>query len=97
MRTREVGNIAILTPKGYLTGGCKRNSEYLQDKIVIDKGIREGLVQIALDPQTSGGLLIAVAKRHVTKLVDDLHLAGVKEAVEIGYATALQKPWVRLV
>ena len=86
-----------LAEKGYLTGGCKRNSEYLQDKIVIDKGIREGLVQVALDPQTSGGLLIAVAKRHATKLVDDLHLAGVKEAAEIGYATALQKPWVRLV
>lgn len=86
-----------LAEKGYLTGGCKRNKEYLDEKITIDKSIREGLVQVALDPQTSGGLLIAVAKRHAARLLEDLHAAGVTEAVEVGYATALQKPWVRLV
>jgi selenide, water dikinase len=86
-----------LAEKGYITGGCKRNREYLDDKITIEKSIREGLVEVALDPQTSGGLLIAVAKRHATKLVDELHGAGVKVATEVGYATSLQKPWVRLV
>jgi selenide,water dikinase len=86
-----------LAEKGYVTGGCKRNKEYLDEKITIDKSIREGLVQVALDPQTSGGLLIAVAKRHAARLLEELHAAGVTEAVEVGYATALQKPWVRLV
>jgi selenide, water dikinase len=86
-----------LAEKGYITGGCKRNQEYLSDKLVIDKSIREGLVQVALDPQTSGGLLIAVAKRHAVKLIDDLHAAGVTHAAEVGYATSLQKSWVRLV
>ena len=88
---------ARLAEKGYITGGCKRNREYLQDKITIEKSLREGLVEVALDPQTSGGLLIAVAKRHAAKLLDDLHAGGVKQAVEVGYATSLQKPWVRLV
>ena len=86
-----------LAEKGYITGGCKRNQEYLSDKMVIDKSIREGLVQVALDPQTSGGLLIAVAKRHAAELIADLHAAGVTYATEVGYATSLQKPWVRLV
>lgn len=86
-----------LAEKGYITGGCKRNQEYLNDKMVIDKSIREGLVQVALDPQTSGGLLIAVAKRHAVKLIDDLHAAGVTDATEVGYATSLQKSWVRLI
>jgi selenide,water dikinase len=86
-----------LAEKGYLTGGCKRNKDYLDDKMSIDKSIREGLVEVALDPQTSGGLLIAIAKRHAAKLVDDLHAAGVSAACEVGYATSLQKPWVRLV
>jgi selenide,water dikinase len=86
-----------LAEKGYITGGCKRNQEYLADKMIIDKSIREGLAQVALDPQTSGGLLIAVAKRHAAKLIDDLHTAGVADAAEIGYATSLQKPWVRLI
>lgn len=86
-----------LAEKGYITGGCKRNRDYLQDKLTIDKSIREGLVEVALDPQTSGGLLIAVAKRHAAKLVEDLLAAGLKTATEVGYATSLQKPWVRLV
>jgi len=88
---------ARLAEKGYVTGGCKRNQEYLNDKMVIEKSIREGLVQVALDPQTSGGLLIAIAKRHAPKLIDDLHAASVTCAAEVGYATSLQKPWVRLV
>jgi len=88
---------ARLAEKGYITGGCKRNRDYLQDKITIEKSLREGVVEVALDPQTSGGLLIAVAKRHAAKLVDDLLAAGVNDAALVGYATALQKPWVRLV
>jgi selenide,water dikinase len=88
---------ARLAEKGYITGGCKRNREYLSDKMVIEPSIREGLVQVAIDPQTSGGLLLAIAKRHAAKLVDDLRAAGVTDAVEVGYATSLQKSWVRLV
>ena len=86
-----------LAEKGYITGGCKRNRDYLDDKMVIDKSIREGLVEVALDPQTSGGLLIAIAKRQAAKLIEDLHAAGVTVACEVGYATSQQKPWVRLV
>lgn len=86
-----------LAEKGYLTGGCKRNREYLKDKITIDKSIRKGVVETALDPQTSGGLLIAVAQRYAPKLVEELHANGVKAATTVGYATSLQKAWVRLV
>jgi selenide, water dikinase len=86
-----------LAEKGYLTGGCKRNRDYLGDKMAIDPSLREGLVEVAIDPQTSGGLLIAIAKRHAAKLLDELHAAGVKDATIVAYATSLQKPWVRLV
>ena len=86
-----------LAEKGYLTGGCKRNREYLKDKITVDKSIREGLVEAAMDPQTSGGLLIALAQRYAEKLVDELKENGVKLATIVGYATSLQKAWVRLV
>jgi len=86
-----------LAEKGYLTGGCKRNRAYLEDKVTVDKSIRPGLVEVAFDPQTSGGLLIALAQRYASKLVDDLQANGVKAATTIGYATSLQKAWVRLV
>jgi selenide, water dikinase len=86
-----------LAEKGHLTGGCKRNREYLKDKISVDKSIREGLVEVAFDPQTSGGLLIALPQRYAGKLVEELQTNGVKAATTIGYATSLQKAWVRLV
>jgi selenophosphate synthase len=63
----------------------------------IEPSLREGLVEVALDPQTSGGLLIAVAKDHAEKLVEELRAAGVTDAVALGYATSQQKAWVRLV
>jgi selenide,water dikinase len=85
-----------LAEKGYLTGGCKRNREYLQDKITVEPSIRDGLVELAFDPQTSGGLLIAVPQKSAPKLVADLQAAGLKSASALGYATSLQKAWVRL-
>ncbi len=86
-----------LAEKGYLTGGCKRNREYLNDKMHIEKFIGEGLVEVALDPQTSGGLLIAVAKTHAGELIAALRAAGVSDAIAVGYATSLQTASVRLV
>ena len=52
---------------------------------------------MAFDPQTSGDLLIAVAQKYAPKLVDELQANGVKAATAVGYATSLQKAWVRLV
>jgi selenide,water dikinase len=86
-----------LAEKGYITGGCKRNRDYLGDKMAVDSSLRAGLVEIAIDPQTSGGLMIAVAQRHSAELLADLRAAGVSDAVEVGYATSLQKAWVRLI
>jgi selenide, water dikinase len=92
-----LGGAAHLAEKGYVTGGCKQNRDYLKDKITVEKSIREGIVEVAFDPQTSGGLLVALAKRHADKLIDELQAAGVKAATQVGYATSLQKAWVRLV
>jgi selenide,water dikinase len=86
-----------LAEKGYITGGCKRNRDYLKDKITVEESLPEGIVEVAFDPQTSGGLLMAVAKRLAARLIEDLQAAGVTAATQVGYATSLQKPWVRLV
>ena len=86
-----------LAEKGYLTGGCKRNREYLKDKVTVDGSLREGLVEIAFDPQTSGGLLIALPQKYAPQLVAELQTNGLKSAAAVGYATSLQKTWVRLV
>jgi len=85
-----------LAEKGYLTGGSERNREYLKDKITIGPKINKGLIEIAFDPQTSGGLLVALPQRHAAKLVEDLRSNGVEHATNIAHAVSLQKAWVRL-
>jgi len=84
-------NAIDLAEHGVLTGGCKRNRDYLQDKVSIDSSVSEGLVEVAFDPQTSGGLLIAVPGEQAAELVKQLQANGVDRATIVGRCTALQK------
>jgi len=86
-----------LAEKGVLTGGCQRNRDYLKDKVLIDSPVSPGLVEIAFDPQTSGGLLIAVPKEDAPRLVEELQANGVNAATIVGYGALFQKTPVALV
>ena len=46
---------------GFVPAGAGKNRESLADTLVIDEGADPLLVDLALDPQTSGGLLVACA------------------------------------
>jgi selenide,water dikinase len=85
-----------LAELGNLTGGCRRNREHLADKVAIAPGIRPGLVDVAFDPQTSGGLLIAVPSLQAAALVARLQDQGVTEATVVGRVTTVQGLAVRL-
>jgi selenide,water dikinase len=86
-----------LAEKGILTGGCQRNRAYLQDKVSIEPGVSVGLTEVAFDPQTSGGLLIAVPREEADKLVDELRGGGVAAATIIGHSIPSQNIWVTLI
>jgi len=86
-----------LAEEGSLTGGCKRNRSYLQDKVAIDPAIPAGLAEVAFDPQTSGGLLIALPQKEAPGLVRQLHARGVRAAAIVGHASSRQKCSVTLV
>jgi selenide,water dikinase len=86
-----------LAQAGYLTGGCKRNRNYLDDKVSIDPAVPQGLVQVAFDPQTSGGLLIAISAARAPSLVRALRASGIRAAGIVGYATARKGARVRLI
>jgi len=88
---------AGLAEEGHLTGGCRRNRAYLQDKVIVEPSVRPGLVEIGFDPQTSGGLLIAVPHSDASSLVAELHASGVTAATIIGKATSYQGTRVRLI
>lgn len=49
-----------LAAQGYLTGGAKDNVKYVGDNLEIKGKIDENLMHLLWDPQTSGGLLVAV-------------------------------------
>jgi selenide,water dikinase len=45
---------------GIGTGGGARNREALDGTVVMDDSIQEAMAQVLYDPQTSGGLLVAI-------------------------------------
>ncbi len=47
--------------RGIVTGGAQRNRDYLRDRVSISPTVSEPLQHVLYDPQTSGGLLFAVA------------------------------------
>jgi selenide,water dikinase len=80
-----------LAAAGELTGGCARNRRYLADKVTVGAGVAPDLVEIAFDPQTSGGLLIAVARDDVDRFVAELARAGVDVAAVVGEVTPRER------
>ena len=86
-----------LALEGYITGGCKRNRTYLADKVRVSPSVPQDLNEVAFDPQTSGGLLIAVPERQAEGLVQDLLNEGVPTAAVIGEVVLHGEVWVELV
>lgn len=50
-----------LASEGLLTSGDKTNREYVGADVEIDEAVDKDLVKLLFDPQTAGGMLIAVA------------------------------------
>ncbi len=71
---------------GLVPAGAYRNREFASPNIAIKQPIAEPLLDILYDPQTSGGLLIAVAENDASALERNLQDA-VLCAKRIGYVT----------
>ena len=85
-----------LAEAGLLTGGCKRNRAYLSDKVVVSSTVSAGLEEVAFDPQTSGGLLIALPAKAADRLVRTLRRRGVAAATIVGQVRTHLEAWVYL-
>lgn len=84
-----------LANRGALTGGCRRNRAYLAGKVEVAPELPPGLVDVAFDPQTSGGLLIALPSSHLDPLLLALVEHGVA-AAHVGHAVPAGDVAVRL-
>jgi len=60
---------------GLIPGGLRRNQDFLAGKVEAND-VEQSVLEVMFDPQTSGGLLIAVAPDRVDDLVGRLRRAG---------------------
>ena len=71
--------------RGNVPGGGRTNREHFAPGVRVDPGVDEDVMELLYDPQTSGGLLIAVEEAHAAGLIGKLGAAGVP-AARIGRA-----------
>ncbi len=77
--------------EGHLAGGLKSNREFVGDCARFEGRVTQEYRDLLFDPQTSGGLLIAIAKEAAEAALAALARHGV-EAHHIGQVVEKQKP-----
>ncbi len=78
---------------GYIPGGLKANRDFAECLVGYDPSVPADIRTLLFDPQTAGGLLIAVAAEEAVLLTRALQDAGVA-AVEIGEVQTIAKPQI---
>jgi len=77
-----------LCAAGMIPGGGTRNRAFYAPLVKIAEEVSDEIGELVFDPQTSGGLLIALGERDAVALLADLQRAGNTDAQIIGRATA---------
>lgn len=80
--------IRELIEMGIVPGGLYRNKTFRLSMIDADPGCPEWLLDILFDPQTSGGLLLALPQAEAEALLKRMHEAGLPEAAIVGQVTS---------
>jgi selenide,water dikinase len=62
---------------GFLPGGLKRNRDFIGDCVEFASGVGEEVRNLLFDPQTSGGLLLSVAPRDASRLLEALRALAI--------------------
>ena len=73
--------------KGMSTGVNRFNEKTVQDNLKYESDFPVYQKEILFDPQTSGGLLMAVPAEQASEIITALELAGTPAAAEIGTTT----------
>ncbi len=69
---------------GMIPGGGRRNREFYGPRVSIADEVADEMAEVVFDPQTSGGLLIALSAEEAGALAADLQRAGNADARIIG-------------
>jgi selenide,water dikinase len=82
--------------RGYVPAGLKANRGFAESCVEYASDVPEDLRTLLYDPQTAGGLLIAVAEEDTSRLAAQVIDAGI-DAVEIGEVVEKRKPLISVV
>lgn len=63
----------ILAEAGMIPGGANDNRSYFGEKVLIKNSLDPNLVKVLFDPQTSGGLFIAIPPDRITAFEKDMN------------------------
>ena len=77
----------------YIPGGLKSNRQFTESCVEADAAVPADLLTLLYDPQTAGGLLIAVADAEADRLITELQRVEV-DAATIGEVLPKQKPLI---
>jgi len=80
---------------GYIPGGLNNNRDFAECAVEYEAGIPEDIRALLFDPQTAGGLLIALPSDDSAELIRSLAAAEVS-AVEIGRVVTRTNPLIRV-
>ncbi len=85
-----------LAAMGLVPGGAYNNREFLNGEVFFDPEITPEYRAILFDPQTSGGLLIAVGEEKADVLLKSLAEQGIREARLIGRAVPRESTLIKV-
>ena len=88
--------IRPLVEERTIPGGLIRNRQFREKQIEIGPDCPDWLVDILFDPQTAGGLLIALPEAAAEGLLCKMHAAGIAEASIVGEVTAAPAGKIRV-
>ena len=69
---------------GILPGAIERNKESCGQRVNADESLPQEMIDICYDAQTSGGLLVSIAKKDADSFLKALHSDGISAAAVIG-------------
>jgi selenide,water dikinase len=84
-----------LASMGLIPAGAYRNREYAQAGVAVRWNISRAMEDILYDPQTSGGLLFAIAAKEAESCLSQLR-RSIPEAAIIGYVTEKEDAYIIL-
>jgi selenide, water dikinase len=86
-----------LVEEGIIPGGLIRNRKFREKRIEIGPDCPDWLVDVLFDPQTAGGLLIALPEAAAADLLARMREAGIAEAAIVGEVTTAPRGKIRVV